>query len=268
MGLRFTNLSSGSTGNATVVGNGETYVLVDAGLPAKRVVQLLEERELDAAVLQAILVTHEHSDHIKGIGALARKYNLPVYANEKTWKQLDKHIGEIVAAKRCILPTGAQVEIGSMQIESFGISHDAVEPVGYCFRDGTEKLSLATDLGYMSQKVRDAIADSDVLVLESNHDVGMLRMGRYPWHIKQRILSDIGHLSNEAAGEALCDILSGRTKRVYLAHLSRDHNMMDLARMTVANILRDHGITIKERVFQLMDTYYDRPTKWDVLAED
>lgn len=268
MGIRFTILSSGSTGNATVVSNGETNVLVDAGLTAKRIDQLLQERETAATELDAILVTHEHADHIKGLGAVARKYDLPIYANEKTWEELNRQIGEIAESNRRVLDTGAALEIGTLQVESFGISHDAAEPVGYCFYEGEEKLSLATDLGYMSGKVKDAIADSDVLVLESNHDIEMLRMGRYPWNIKRRILSDIGHLSNEAAGEGLCEVLGGKTKRVYLAHLSRDHNMLELARMTVGNILQENGITIEERVLQLMDTYYDRATKWDTLGED
>lgn len=266
MGLRFSVLSSGSTGNATIVVNEETKVLVDAGFSAKKIDELLQERGLSARDLHAVMITHEHADHIKGLGALARKYDLPVYANEKTWKELDRLVGAIDEVNRRILETGAALEIGSMQIESFGISHDAAEPVGYCFQDGACKLSLATDLGYMSSKVKEKIRDSDVLVLESNHDIEMLRMGRYPWNIKRRILGDMGHLSNEAAGEALIDILSARTKRVYLAHLSRDHNMMDLARLTVANILDNEGIT--EDHVKLMDTYYDRPTAWDKVDPD
>lgn len=266
MGLRFSVLSSGSTGNATVVMNEETKVLVDAGFSAKKIDELLQERGLRGSDLDAIVVTHEHADHIKGLGAVARKFDLPIYANEKTWAELDRQIGEIAESNRRILDTGGLLEIGTMQIESFGISHDAAEPVGYCFHEEDRKLSLATDLGYMSGKVKEKIKDSDVLVLESNHDIEMLRMGKYPWNIKRRILSDVGHLSNEAAGEALCDILSAKTKRVYLAHLSRDHNIMDLARLTVGNILEEQRIT--EEQVKLMDTYFDRPTAWDRLDQD
>jgi phosphoribosyl 1,2-cyclic phosphodiesterase len=118
----------------------------------------------------------------------------------------------------------------------------------------------------MSDRVKEKIVDSDVLVLESNHDIGMLRMGKYPWNIKRRILSDIGHLSNEAAADALCELLRGRTRRVYLAHLSRDHNMMDLAKLTVNNILEEHGVSVANGDVKLMDTYYDRPTLWDTIG--
>ncbi|TVY10728.1 MBL fold metallo-hydrolase [Paenibacillus cremeus] len=266
MGIKFSVLSSGSTGNAMVVATDEGKVLIDAGLSAKKVEQLLKERGMSAADLDAILVTHEHADHIKGLGAVARKFDLPVYANEKTWEALDKQIGEIVEANRCVMQTGEILEFGSLQVESYGISHDAAEPVGYCFYEGEQKLSLATDLGYMSSKVKEKIQDSDVLVLESNHDIEMLRMGKYPWNIKRRILSDLGHLSNEAAGEGLVDVMTERTKRVYLAHLSRDHNLMELARLTVSNVVDDKLAPDDHRA-KLMDTYHDRSTAWDRLDE-
>jgi phosphoribosyl 1,2-cyclic phosphodiesterase len=140
--------------------------------------------------------------------------------------------------------------------------------VGYCFYEGEQKLSLATDLGYMSSKVKEKITDSDALILETNHDIEMLRMGNYPWNIKRRILGDSGHLSNDAAGEALGDVLTGKTKSVYMAHLSRDHNMLDLARLTLNNLLEDRGISLESSKLQLKDTYYDRSTKWDTTGEE
>ncbi|GMX67387.1 metallohydrolase [Paenibacillus elgii] len=267
MGIRFCVLGSGSTGNATVVATEEGKVLIDAGLSAKKIDQLLKERGMSASELDAIVVTHEHADHIKGLGAVARKYDLPVYANEKTWAELDRQIGEIAEEKRCVMKTGEMLEFGSLQVESYGISHDAAEPVGYCFYHEEEKLSVATDLGYMSSKVKEKIQDSDVLVLESNHDIEMLRMGRYPWNIKRRILSDVGHLSNEAAGIGLVDVMTAKTKRVYLAHLSRDHNLMDLARLTVNSMVEERLAPDDHRA-KLMDTYHDRSTEWDVLKDD
>ncbi|MDF2717869.1 MAG: metallohydrolase [Paenibacillus sp.] len=268
MTMRYTILASGSTGNSLLVESDETRVLVDAGLSAKKIEQLMEERGVKGAELDAILITHEHSDHIKGVGALARKHDLPVYANEKTWEALNKHLGELAEEKIKVMETGSVVEFGALQVESYPISHDAAEPVGYCFYDGEHKLSLATDLGYVSAKVKEKIVDSDAVILESNHDIEMLRMGKYPWNIKRRILGDTGHLSNEAAGEALCDILSGQTETVYLAHLSRDHNLMDLAKLTVNNILEDRGIEADGRKVELKDTYFDRPTKWDRLGRE
>ena len=159
MSLRFTVLSSGSTGNAIVVANDEAKVLIDAGLSAKRVEHLMAEQEVAASELSAIFITHEHSDHVKGLGAIARKYKLPVYANQATWEELDKCVGALEAEQRRILDTGSVVEIHNLSIQSFGISHDAAEPVGYCFYDGEEKLGLATDLAYMSDKVRDKLRD-------------------------------------------------------------------------------------------------------------
>ena len=263
MGLRFTVLASGSTGNATVVRTDDATLLVDAGLSAKKLEELMRERGVSGQEIDGIFVTHEHSDHVKGLGAFARKYNLPVYANDATWAALERHVGQIADDRRRIVATGETVEFGGLRVESYPISHDAAEPVGYCFMDGDVKLSLVTDLGYMSDKVRRMAIDSDVLVLESNHDVNMLRMGRYPWNIKRRILSDIGHLSNEAAGEALCELLTDRTKRVYLAHLSLDHNIQELARMTVQSILEDRGIFFKSDEAVLQHTYHDRATPWD-----
>jgi len=263
MGMRFTVLASGSTGNATIVQCDDATVLIDAGLSAKKVEELMRERGVAGHHVDAILVTHEHSDHIKGLGAFARKYDLPIYANEATWGAMERHVGNIAAEKRVVMETGERVTFGSMSSSSYAISHDAAEPVGYVFDDGEVKLSLATDLGYVSDKVRMTIEDSDVLVLESNHDVDLLRMGRYPWNIKRRILGDSGHLSNEAAGEALCQLMTDRTKRVYLAHLSLDHNLMDLAKLTVNNVLESNGIFFRKDEYPLRDTYHDRPTPWD-----
>lgn len=267
MGISFTVLSSGSTGNATIVRNEETTLMIDAGLSAKRIDELMKERDVTGEEIDGILVTHEHSDHIKGLGAVARKYDLPIYANEKTWEAMEKSIGKIAEENRVVLGTGEVRDFGTLRVESFGISHDAAEPVGYCFYDGNEKLSVATDLGYMSDKVKQVISDSNVLVLESNHDIEMLRMGRYPWNIKRRILGDMGHLSNEDAGEALSELLTGDLKRTYLAHLSRDHNMMDLAKMTVRDSMEERGCFYKDSEFKLCDTYYDRPTPWDKVSE-
>lgn len=267
MGLWFTVLASGSTGNGTIINNGDKMVLVDAGLSAKKMEELMKERGVFGHQLDALFVTHEHSDHIKGLGAFARKHELPIYANEATWGAMERHVGKIDADKRIVIETGDTLSFGSLQIQSFPISHDAAEPVGYTFVDQGVKLSLATDLGYMSDKVKQAIIDSDVLVLESNHDTEMLRMGRYPWNTKRRILSDVGHLSNVAAGEALCELLTDRTKRVYLAHLSLDHNLMDLAMLTVNNILEDNGIFFKKEDFPLRHTYHDKPTEWDEVKK-
>lgn len=257
--MKFSVLASGSTGNAIYVETEEARLLIDAGLSGKRIEQLMSEVDIDPTSLDALLVTHEHADHIKGLGIMARRYNLPIFANGPTWDVLPPLIGEVNEAQKQIFETGAVKQFGNLTVESFGISHDAAEPMGFCFYEGDLKLSLTTDTGYVSEKVKAKISGSDVMIFESNHDVEMLRMGSYPWSIKRRILSDYGHLSNEMAGDALIDIMNGDTDRVYLAHLSKDNNIPQLAHLTVKNILEEHGIT-EGKDITLFETYPDKPT--------
>lgn len=260
MTMQYSVLASGSTGNATYVATEQTKLLVDAGLSGKQLEELMAQAGIDPAQLDGILVTHEHSDHIKGLGVLARRYQVPVYANAQTWTELDRLCGKIDTELKFHFERDQVLTIKDLEVQSFGISHDAIEPMAYCFHYEGKKLSVATDMGYVSAKIKDVIKGSDVLIFESNHDVEMLRMCRYPWNIKRRILGDTGHLSNEAAGEALIDIITGQTKRIYLAHLSKDNNMIDLARMTVQQILEQGDIGVGEGL-QLHDTYPDKPTK-------
>lgn len=262
--LKFSVLASGSTGNCIYVGTEQFSLLIDVGISGKQAEASLQGIGVKPEDLDAILVTHEHSDHIKGIGIMARRYNIPIYANAKTWTELESQIGTVKVEQQQIFETGETRELGDLAIQSFGISHDAVEPMGYCFYHGNKKLSVATDLGYVSDRIKETIRGADAYVFESNHDVELLRMSRYPWSIKQRILSDVGHLSNETAGMALTDILGGQAERVYLAHLSKENNMMDLAKLTVKNILEEKGLHVGDDVY-LKETYPDRPTKLEIL---
>lgn len=257
--MRFSVLASGSTGNALYIETDRVRLLVDVGLSGRQVVSLLGQIGVKPESLSAIIVTHEHSDHVKGLGVMARRFQLPVYANEGTWQALPANVGDIPGELRHYLTTGSVAVFGDLEVETFGTSHDAAEPMGLCFHYQKRKLSLMTDLGYVSEKIKKTVCDSDILICEANHDVDMLRMGRYPWDVKRRILSDVGHLSNEDAGEAIVDILTDKPCDVYLAHLSRDNNMIDLARMTVSHMLEEAGIDVGKDVF-LHDTYYDRPT--------
>jgi phosphoribosyl 1,2-cyclic phosphodiesterase len=257
--MRFSILASGSTGNSIYVETDRTKLLIDAGLSGKQMEQQLTQIGVNSRNLDAILVTHEHSDHIKGVGVLARRYGVPIYTNEKTWKELKRLIGEVSIQQEQLFAEGEVRSFADLDVESFGISHDAAHPMGFCFYHGERKLSIATDLGYVSQKIKDKIKDSHAYVFEANHDVEMLRMGRYPWNIKRRILSDVGHLSNEDAGNALCDILTGSNEKIYLSHLSQDNNMMELARLTVKNILTESGFSVDKEI-TLRDTSPTRPT--------
>lgn len=257
--IRYSILASGSTGNSIYVGNGEKNILIDAGLSGKKIEEGLNKIGVNPNELDGIFITHEHDDHIKGAGVLSRRYNIPLYANEKTLDNLPNHVGEIDDSLKTIFDTGTIKDLGNLQIETFGISHDAAEPVGYILRDEDMQLSVVTDLGYINTRIIDKIKGSNAFIFEANHDVGMLRMSSYPWSVKQRILSDVGHLSNEAAGEALAEIISGNTSSVHLAHLSKENNLIELARLTVKNILDDYGIT--ENEVKLLDTYPDKPTQ-------
>jgi phosphoribosyl 1,2-cyclic phosphodiesterase len=260
MGMQFSVLASGSTGNAFYVETGKHRLLVDAGLSGKQMEQLFEQIDRDLKQLTAILVTHEHSDHIKGLGVIARKYRLPIYANEKTWKAMEGLIGEIPTEQKFVFPLGTVQSFGDLDVESFGVSHDAAEPMFYVFHHEGKKLVLITDTGYVSDRMKGIIKNADVFVFESNHDVEMLRMGHYPWNIKRRILSDVGHVSNEDAALALADVIGDRTKRIYLAHLSKDNNMKELARMTVGQTLTSKGFEVGGQ-FDLYDTDPKIPTK-------
>ncbi|HDX9578411.1 TPA: MBL fold metallo-hydrolase [Bacillus pseudomycoides] len=260
MSLHFSVLASGSTGNALYVGTEREKLLVDAGLSGKAMEALFQQAELDINSISGILVTHEHSDHIKGLGVLARKYHLPVYANGKTWNAMEHLIGNIPTEQKFVFSIGEVKTFGDIEVESFGVSHDAAEPMFYAFHHNGRKLALITDTGYVSDRMKGVIKGANAFVFESNHDVEMLRMGRYPWSVKRRILSDVGHVCNEDAALAMTDVITDETKHIYLAHLSLDNNMKELARMSVAQVLEERGLAVGEG-FQLHDTDPKKPTK-------
>lgn len=260
MSLHFSVLASGSTGNAFYVGTDKHSLLVDAGLSGKQMELLFNEVKCEIKNLSGILVTHEHSDHIKGLGVLARKYKLPIYANEKTWSAMASNIGEIPLDQKFIFKMDTVQTFGNLEVESFGVSHDAAEPMFYAFHHEGKKIVLLTDSGYISDRMKGVTSNADIFIIESNHDVEMLRMCHYPWNIKRRILSDVGHVSNEDSALALTDMIGERTKRIYLAHLSKDNNMKDLARMSVTQTLENKGFVTGEN-FDIYDTDPKIPTK-------
>ncbi|MBC1291525.1 MBL fold metallo-hydrolase [Listeria booriae] len=257
--LRFSILASGSSGNATLIETANQTILVDCGLSGKKIENLFGEVGRSMTDVDAILVTHEHVDHIKGLGVLARRYEVPIYANAKTWAAMEPSIGEINSAQKFQFDMETVKSFGSLQVESFGVSHDAAEPMFYIFHSGKKKFVMITDTGYVSDRMKGHIANADAYLFESNHDVGMLRMGRYPWNVKRRILGDEGHVSNEDAGIAMSEVIGDATKRIYLGHLSKDNNMKDLARMSVSQTLAGEGIIVGEQI-ELFDTDPEIPT--------
>ena len=258
--MRFSVLASGSSGNAIYVENDEHAFLVDAGLSGRKMEELFASVDRNMKKLSGILVTHEHSDHIKGLGILARKYNVPIYANEKTWMAMDPLVGKIPLEQRFQFDMETVKTFGSIDIQSFAVSHDAADPMFYVFHENGRKLVLITDTGYVSDRMKGHIQGADSFVFESNHDVGMLQMGRYPWSVKRRILSDVGHVSNEDAAVAMSEVVEQKPTRMYLSHLSKDNNMKDLARMSVSQTLQSCGI-IPGEFLQLYDTDANKPTE-------
>lgn len=260
MGVRFCSLASGSSGNCQYIETDNVRILIDAGLSGKKIENSLLSIGVNPSTINCIVVTHEHRDHIKGVGILSRRYNLPIYANINTWKSMKKDIGEVNEDNIKIFKTGSDFEIGDLGILPFKLSHDANEPVGYCFYYKNVKLSIVTDTGCIRDDVKDTIKKSDLLMIEANHDIEMLKMGKYPWFLKKRIMGDFGHLSNEAAGKLICEIFQGNSETILLGHLSKENNFPELAYQTVANIMKEKGISINEDVTLDM-TYRDRPSR-------
>jgi phosphoribosyl 1,2-cyclic phosphodiesterase len=278
--MRMTVLASGSKGNSTLVSSSRTRILVDAGLSCRELLKRMQMANEDPSSIDALLITHEHQDHVQGLAVLARKLGVPVYftqATHRAWMRwmmphkrmtyaawLAQRQQDLAQAANpdpappppvsepeakqddpCSLPgieyfaAGNGFSIGDIAITPFTIPHDAADPVGFVFEADGVRMAIATDLGYMPPNVKMALRNCDVLMLESNHDLEMLRDGPYPWSVKQRVMSRVGHLSNEAASEFLEKNYDGNASYVVLAHLSESNNLPALARVTAERALRD-----------------------------
>lgn len=233
--MRFVSIASGSSGNCIYAGTENTHVLIDVGISAKRIEKSLFELGLKPSELSGICITHEHSDHIKGLGVLARKYEIPIYATEGTLREIrcTKSLGEYKEELLRPLLPDVHLGIGDLEILPFHIDHDAADPVAYRIKSGNKSVAVATDLGHYNQYTIDHLLDLDAVLLESNHDIRMLETGPYPYYLKRRILGDFGHLSNENAGRLLNCILNDKMKHVLLGHLSKENNLPELAFETV-----------------------------------
>lgn len=233
--MELCSIASGSSGNCIYVGNDNGHILIDAGVSGKRIEEGLNSIGLKTAEMQGILVTHEHIDHVKGLGVLARKYGIPVYATKGTIEAVKKmsSVGKIDESLFQPIESEQEICIGDMSIESIPVSHDAAEPVAYKVRHGEKTAAVMTDLGFYDTRIVQKLQNIDALLLEANHDVRMLEMGSYPYPLKQRILGKKGHLSNENCGRLLSEILHDNFKAVVLGHLSKENNYPQLAYETV-----------------------------------
>lgn len=240
--IKFCSLYSGSSGNSIFLSTNGTKLLIDAGLSAKKIIEALHSIGEQPSGLSAVLISHEHSDHIRGAGIMSRKFNIPVYANENTWGAMEREIGPVNAKNKMYFNTGMEFEVGNIYIKAFHIPHDASEPVGYNFFIGDKKITIATDIGHINKELLGHLEASELLLLESNHDVEMLKVGPYPWHLKKRIMGDRGHLSNEMAGKVVAYMAEKGTRKFVLGHLSRENNFPELAYQTVYNTLCEKKI--------------------------
>ena len=233
--MRFCSIASGSSGNCIYIGNENTHLLVDTGISKKKIEESLTVLGITGDQLDGILITHEHSDHIQGLGVFSRKYQVPIYATKGTIVgiQCCKQVGELPEGLLKCVKADETFEIGDMLITPFGISHDANEPTGFRIESDGKAVAVATDLGIYDDYIVENLKGLDAIVLEANHDVHMLEVGPYPYYLKQRVLGNHGHLSNELSGRLLCEILHRDLKHIVLGHLSRENNYPELAYETV-----------------------------------
>lgn len=241
MQLQFCPLFSGSSGNSIFIGTPRTKILIDAGLSGAKITGELRKIGVEPDKLNAILVTHEHSDHIAGVGVLSRRYRIPVYANAGTWAAMRGKLGAIEPARMIEFETGSDFSIGDLDIRPFATPHDAAEPVGYAIYAGACKAAVATDLGCVREGWLNEVSASDVLLLEANHDVNTLEAGRYPYELKKRILGRRGHLSNDDAGQAAVELVKRGVRAIVLGHLSGENNFPELAYASVCGMLEQNG---------------------------
>lgn len=238
MSLRICVLGSGSGGNCTLVATERTRILVDAGFSFREIKTRLGQIGEDPAGVDAVLITHEHADHVAGLPTLARKVKKPVFLTPLTESRLEWGKTEPVVEK---FQAGQRLSIGDFEIDSFTVPHDAVDPVAFCFRAEGLKVGVVTDLGYMPGSVKEHIRGCQLLVLESNHDLDMLKVGPYPWFVKQRVMSRVGHLSNHAVSEFLSADYDCGSQVLVLAHLSEQNNHPEIARLTALDALQTAG---------------------------
>ena len=246
-------LASGSRGNCAVVASARTRILVDAGISGRETFKRMKSLGDDPRSVSAILITHEHSDHVYGLATLAKKLRIPVFmtgATHQAWgRALRDENGRRPQLERLErFEAGCSFQVGDIAVQPFTIPHDAADPVGFTFRAEGIKVGIATDLGYLPASVRDHLRGCDVLVMESNHDLEMLRGGPYPWSVKQRVMSRVGHLSNEALADFFSSEYDNNATFVVLAHLSNQNNHPELARRGAERALAARGSLFQNRL--------------------
>mgnify|MGYP004557344427 FL=1 len=233
--LNFCSLYSGSSGNSLFVQTENTRILIDAGVSSKKIEEGLKSIDVEPSSIDAILVTHEHSDHIQGLGTFSKKFDTPIYANQETIDNMQNQILKISEKNIKKFKVADKFSIGDIDIKSFSIPHDAANPCGFNIFKENKKLSIATDIGHMDNKLIKNLEDSLFILLESNYDSEIIKYSRYPYSLKSRITGPLGHLSNDSAGKTISYLLKSGLKSAILGHLSKENNFPELAYKTVAD---------------------------------
>jgi phosphoribosyl 1,2-cyclic phosphodiesterase len=242
--LKFCSLYSGSSGNSSLVQSKNINILIDAGVSGKKIVDALASINVGIENISAILITHEHIDHTQSIATLSKKYNIPVYANKETWDAMGKQKEKMLEENILLFENDKDFLLNDLTIHPFSTPHDAANPCGFNIHNGKKKLSIATDLGHMDDKIFKNLQESSFILLESNYDPEILKVSKYPFHLKQRIAGPHGHLSNETAGKTISALMKKDLKEVMLGHLSKENNFPELAYQTVAEQLMANNADI------------------------
>jgi len=266
MGVSVSMLASGSRGNCAIVASAHTRILVDAGISCRETFRRMKTVGQDPHSLSAILITHEHSDHICGLARLARKLHTPVFMTGATHQGWARAVRDEQGEKPQLekferFESGHRFQVGDIEVKPFTIPHDAADPVGFTFRAEGIKVGFVTDLGYVPASVRDHLRGCDVLVMESNHDLEMLRVGPYPWAVKQRVMSRVGHLSNVALADYFINDYDNSATFVVLAHLSEQNNHPEIARREAEKALATRGGLFHNRVLLAPQTEALQPIR-------
>ena len=257
--LNFCSLYSGSSGNCLFFENNSTKILVDCGVSGKKVCEGLESIDKKIEDIDAIIVTHEHSDHVQSLGLISKKYNIPVYANTETWQAMPTQSQKILENNKKTFNNDNDFEIGNLLIHPFSTPHDAANPCGFNIYSEKRKISIATDLGHMDNVILENLKGSSFILLESNYDPEILKVSKYPYILKQRIAGPNGHLSNSTAGKTIGCLIQNDLKTVMLGHLSKENNFPELAYQTVVEELIGQNIDTNE--ISLSVANRNNPTK-------
>jgi phosphoribosyl 1,2-cyclic phosphodiesterase len=254
--MRVCVLGSGSSGNCTFIEHGSTRLLIDAGLRFKSIVERLSNIGVDPTTLDGILISHEHSDHIEAAEILSRNFNIPVFISPRA---LDYAPAELHNVRHYPIAADVPFQLGAVTVTPFSTPHDSVDPLAFALRAGSTRICVVTDIGFVSENVRDRILKADALIIESNHDLEMLKTGPYPWSLKQRVMSNFGHLSNEALAYFLAEYFDGSDRKVMLIHLSRQNNHPQIAYVSALRALEKKSkntevhLSLQEEVSEILE---------------